>query len=131
MYLDGRLWRFTAGLRHRLVGAVFIGLLSAAAGVLRLILLGWLLGLIFEGAALSELWGPVALVGGTMLMRAVLEYSRNMVAHHTSARVQLSLRRHLYEQVVLLGPAYFGLKRTGDVLVSLVEGVEQLETYFG
>lgn len=131
MYLDGRLWRFTAGLRHRLVGAVFIGLLSAAVGVLRLILLGWVLGLIFEGVALSELWGPVALVGGTMLMRAVLEYSRNMVAHHTSARVQLSLRRHLYEQVVLLGPAYFGLKRTGEVLVSLVEGVEQLETYFG
>ncbi len=131
MYLDARLWRFTEGLRHRLVGAVSIGLLAAAVGVLRLILLGWLLGLIFDGAPLSDLWWPVALVGGTMILRAVLEYVRNMVAHHTSARVQLTLRRHLYEQVVHLGPAYFGLKRTGDVLVSLVEGVEQLETYFG
>ena len=131
MYLDGRLWRFTAGLRHRLVGAVLIGLFSAAIGVLRLIMLGWLLGLIFKGATLSELWGPVVMVGGTMLVRAVLEYARNMVAHHTSARVQLSLRQNLYQQIVNLGPAYFGLKRTGDVLVSLVEGVEQLETYFG
>ena len=67
MYLDGRLWRFTAGLRHRLVGAVFIGLLSAAVGVLRLIMLGSLLGLVFEGAALSELWVPIVLVGGTMV----------------------------------------------------------------
>jgi ATP-binding cassette subfamily C protein CydCD len=41
------------------------------------------------------------------------------------------LRQRLYEQIVHLGPAYFGLQRTGDVLVSLVEGVEQLETYFG
>ncbi|MFP6699826.1 MAG: ABC transporter ATP-binding protein [Alphaproteobacteria bacterium] len=131
MYLDARLWRFTAGLRHRLVWAVSIGLASAAVGVLRLILLGWLLGQIFDGATLAELWGPLALVAGTMGLRAILEYSRNMVAHHTSAKVQLSLRKHLYDQVTHLGPAYFGLKRTGDVLVSLVEGVEQLETYFG
>ena len=131
MYLDARLWRFTAGLRHRLFGAVGIGLLSAAVGVVRLMLLGWLLGLIFDGAGLAELWGPVVLVGGTMLLRAWLEYSRNMVAHHTAARVQISLRQRLYEQIVHLGPAYFGLQRTGDVLVSLVEGVEQLETYFG
>ncbi len=131
MYLDARLWRFTAGLRHRLLGAVGIGLFSAAIGVLRLVLLGWLLGLIFDGAGLTELWGPILLVGGTMILRGALEYSRNMVAHRTSARVQLTLRQRLYEQVVYLGPAYFGLKRTGDVLVSLVEGVEQLETYFG
>ena len=131
MYLDKRLWAFTEGFRHRIVGAVSIGLLSAAVGVLRLILLGWLLGLVFDGAPLAEMWGPVALVAGIMLLRAWLEYSRNMVAHHTSARVQLTLRQKLYDQVVHLGPAYFGLKRTGDVLVSLVEGVEQLETYFG
>ena len=131
MYLDSRLWRFTAGLRHRLVAAVSIGLVSAALGVLRLILLGWLLGLVFDGAGLAEMWGPVALVGAIMILRAVLEYSRNMVAHRTSARVQLTLRQQLYDQVVRLGPAYFGLRRTGDVLVSLVEGVEQLETYFG
>ena len=131
MYLDARLWRFTAGLRHRLVGAVGIGLISAAVGVLRLMLLGWLLGLVFDGAGLGELWGPVVLVGGAMLLRAGLEYSRNMVAHRTAARVQMVLRQRLYEQIVHLGPAYFGLQRTGDVLVSLVEGVEQLETYFG
>ena len=131
MYLDARLWRFMAGLHHRLYGAVALGLLAAATGVLRLVLLGWLLGLVFAGAPLAELWGPVALVAGTMLLRGALEYSRNMVAHRTAARVQIVLRQHLYDKIVRLGPAYFGLKRTGAVLVSLVEGVEQLETYFG
>ncbi|NQV58476.1 MAG: ABC transporter ATP-binding protein [Alphaproteobacteria bacterium] len=131
MYLDARLWRFMAGLRHRLLGAVALGLLAAAVGVGRLVLLGWLLGLVFAGASLAELWGPVALTGGAMLLRGALEYSRNMVAHHTAAQVQITLRQHLYEKIVHLGPAYFGLQRTGDVLVSLVEGVEQLETYFG
>ena len=50
MYLDARLWRFMEGLHHRLYGAVALGLLAAATGVLRLVLLGWLLGLVFAGA---------------------------------------------------------------------------------
>src|SRR5262245_65529129 len=54
-----------------------------------------------------------------------------MVAHHTAARVQERLRRTLYDQVAALGPAHFARARTGDVMLSLVEGVQQLETYFG
>jgi ATP-binding cassette subfamily C protein CydCD len=54
-----------------------------------------------------------------------------MVAHHTAARVQERLRRTLYVQVAALGPAHFARARTGDVMLSLVEGVQQLETYFG
>ena len=33
--------------------------------------------------------------------------------------------------MLALGPGYFDQKRTGDVVMSLVEGVEQLETFFG
>ena len=63
--------------------------------------------------------------------RAALEYSRAMVAHHTAARVQARLRRRLYDHITALGPAHFTRARTGDVTVSLVEGVQQLEVYFG
>src|SRR5205814_9017378 len=37
----------------------------------------------------------------------------------------------LYDHVVALGPAHFAGARTGEVLLSLVEGVQQLEVYFG
>ena len=33
--------------------------------------------------------------------------------------------------LLALGPGYFDQTRTGDVVMSLVEGVEQLETFFG
>src|SRR5438309_8803627 len=54
-----------------------------------------------------------------------------MVAHHTAALVQATLRRTLYAHVTALGPAHFSRARTGDVVLSMVEGIQQLEVYFG
>ncbi|GMQ75073.1 MAG: thiol reductant ABC exporter subunit CydD [Gammaproteobacteria bacterium] len=131
MFLDGRLWQFTEGLRWRIAGAVCVGLLAALVGIGRLALLGWLLARVFAGAPAESLILPVALVAAVMGFRGVLEYWRNMIAHRTAARVQLALRERLFDKVVELGPAHFGLERTGDVLLATVDGVEQLETYFG
>ena len=131
MFIDVRLWEFTHGVRGRIATVVVVGLAAATVGILRLALLGWLVGLLFAGAAFEELLLPFALVAVVMVLRGGFEYWRTMIAHHTAARVQLALRERLYDQVVRLGPAHFGLQRTGDVLLSVVEGVEQLETYFG
>lgn len=131
MFLDSRLWQFTEGLRWRIAGAVSVGLLAALVGIGRLALLGWLLAQVFAGASARSLILPVAAVAAVMLLRGLLEYWRNMIAHHTAARVQRVLRERLFDKVITLGPAHFGLERTGNVLLAMVDGVEQLETYFG
>jgi ATP-binding cassette subfamily C protein CydCD len=131
MHFDPRLWQFTAGARGRIWLTVLVGLAAAAAGIARLALLGWLIGLVFAGTTLDELMLPFALVAGAMALRGVLEYARAMVAHGTSARVQLILRQTVYDRIVALGPSYFGSARTGDVVNAMVEGVDKLETYFG
>ncbi len=131
MYLDRRLWKFTEGLRWRIAGAVLIALISAAVGVARLALLGWLLAKVFRGANVEDLALPFALIAGVMVLRGGLEYWRNMLAHKTAALVQLEIRKRLYDKIIDLGPAHFGLERTGDIIASAIDGVEQLETYFG
>ncbi len=131
MYFNPKLWIFTAGVRGRIWGAVALGLLSTVLGIARLALLGWLLGLVFSGAPLRDLAEGGALVALVVILRGGLEYARLMVAHRTAAAVQVTLRARLYDKVVELGPAFFGLTRTGDVLVSLIDGVEHLEVYFG
>ena len=131
MYFDSRLWAFTAGLRGRLATNVLIGILAAAAGIGRLAALGWLLALVATGAAAADLVPPAVLTALAMLVRAALEHARTMAAHRTAALVQRNLRARLFDQVAALGPAHFGATRTGDVTLALVEGVEQLETYFG
>ncbi len=101
------------------------------AGIGRLALLGWLLARVFRGASLESLAVPILLTAAVSVVRGGLEYARAMIAHRTTAIVQARLRQAIYDQVVALGPAHFTRSRTGDVLVSMVEGVQQLEVYFG
>ena len=131
MYLDRRLWALTAGVRGRIAATVLVGLAAVAAGIARLALLGWLLGRVIAGESLAGLAPAIALTALALAARSALDYARTMVAHHTAARVQERLRQLLYAQVASLGPAHFARARTGDVMLSLVEGVQQLETYFG
>ena len=131
MYLDPRLWAFTRGVRLRIAAAVGLGLLQVIAGIARLALLGWLLGRVFAGAGLSELALLVAATATAVVVRGGLEYVRSMTAHRTAALVQARLRQTIYDHVVALGPAHVAGTRTGEIIVSMVEGVQQLEVYFG
>ena len=131
MYIDRRLWALTEGVRLRIVAAVLIGLLAVAAGIARLALLGWLLARVAAGDGALALAVPVAATAAVIVLRGILEYWRAMVAHETAARVQTTLRERLYAHLVALGPAHVVGGRTGDVTLSLVEAVQQLEVYFG
>jgi ATP-binding cassette subfamily C protein CydCD len=131
MHIEPRLLKFTKGVRGRIAGAVAIGLLSVGLGVARLGLLGWLIGQVFAGKSASELALPIVLIAAVMLLRGAAEHWRAVVAHETAARVQKVLRRTLYDKVASLGPGTVGRQRSGGLTLSLIDGVEQLETYFG
>ena len=131
MYLDRRLWAFTRGVRLRIAGTVLLGLLSVGAGIARLALFGWLLGRVIAGDPLRSLLPLMVVAAAAVVLRGALDYWRAMAAHRTAARVQTALRQAIYERVTALGPAHFTRARTGDVILSMVEGVQQLEVYFG
>src|SRR3989449_1047688 len=117
--------------RSRVVVSAALGLVGVVLGIARLALLGWLLARVFAGAGLSALLLPIAAVVTVIAARSLVEYARTMVAHHTAFRVQARLRQRLYDHLVRLGPAYLTHERTGPVATSMVEGVQQLEVYFG
>ncbi len=131
MYFDLQLWRLTAGLRARIVLAVALGLAALAAGIARFGFLGWFLARVFNGAPLNDLVLPLAGVAGAIALRAVFEHLRTMLAHRTAAGVQERLRGMLFDKIVALGPGWFATERTGGVMLSMVDGVEQLQSFFG
>jgi ATP-binding cassette subfamily C protein CydCD len=79
MHFDFRLWRFTRGVRPRIFFTVLLGIFSTILGVARLALLGWLIGLIFQGQSLSGLVIPIVLTGGSIILRGLFEHWRIMV----------------------------------------------------
>ncbi|WP_119417971.1 ABC transporter ATP-binding protein [Rhodospirillaceae bacterium SYSU D60015] len=131
MHFEPRLWVFTEGVRLRILGAVLIGLVAVGLGIARLGLLGWLIGEIFAGRGPDALVLPIALIAVVMVLRGLFEQWRTMVAHRTAAAVQKRLRRAIYDRIAALGPATIGRQRSGALTLSLIDGVDQLETYFG
>src|SRR5262245_60674191 len=100
-------------------------------GIARLALLGWLLARVIAGDPWPALLRLAALAALATVLRAALDYWRSMAAHRTAALAQTALRQRIYDHVVALGPAHFTQSRTGDVMLSMVEGIQQLEVYFG
>ena len=131
MYLDRRLLTHTRGVRMRIAAAALLGLLAVAAGISRLAFSGLIIAGVLTGAAFSSLIPYLAAVAGFIALRAVFQYLRDMVSQETAARVKAGLHDKLYRHALDLGPGHFDQKRTGDVLLSLGEGVEQLQVFYG
>ena len=126
MYFDIRLWQLTAGLRLRMAGGIVLGLLALAAGIARYVFLGQLLARVFDGAPHGDWIAPATCVGAMVLLRALFDHLRTVQANRASAEVQQVLRARLYDRIVALGPAWFANQRTGGVMLTVVDGVEQL-----
>jgi ATP-binding cassette subfamily B protein len=131
MHFDLRLWRLTAGLRDRITWSVLLGLASLCVGIARFAFLGRFLAGVFRGDPWRALVPPILAAIIAILLRLGLDHARTVIAHNTAARVQEVLRRRLFDKILALGPAWFGAERTGGVMLSMVDGVEQLQTFFG
>ena len=131
MYFDIRLWRLTAGFRLQMLGGVLLGLLALAAGIARFAFLGVALARVFNGAGVAGAAWPLAGAVGVVVLRGLLDQARLDMARRTAASVQTRLRGMLFDRIAALGPAWFAGERTGGVMLSMVDGVEQLQTFFG
>jgi ATP-binding cassette subfamily C protein CydCD len=131
MYFDYRLWRFTEGMRARMAGGILLGLLALAAGILRYVFLGQMLARVFAGDPWQRWAEPAGAAVAMVVLRALLDHWRTLQANRCAATVQQVLRGRLYDRIVALGPAWFANQRTGGVMLTVVDGVEQLQTFFG
>jgi ATP-binding cassette subfamily C protein CydCD len=131
MSLTWRLFQLTQGFRGRLTVAALLGLGASIAGIGRLALSGYALALVFQGHPFASLLLPLLGVLGCIGIRAVLEYAKEAMGNRTAGEIKIRLREQFYTHVLTLGPGHFNEERTGDVVLAMVEGVEQLETFLG
>ena len=131
MYFNLRLFGMTKGLRLRILVAAVAGLLTVAASIARLALTGIVLAKVFQGDSFSTLVLPLGILVVLILVRGALQHFRDNVSYKTAAETKVALRQRLYQHALALGPGHFDRRRTGEVTTFLVDGVENLETFFG
>ncbi len=132
MHLDPRLLAYTHGVRLRILLASLLGLLAMGAGVARLAVAGVVIvQVIHEGAAFDTLMAPLIAMAVLIVLRSVFQYLQELVSHHTASLIKVQVRERLYQHCLALGPGYFDQSRTGDGVLTLADGVERLEAFFG
>ena len=132
MYLHPRLLALAADVRWRIIISAIVGMLAVAAGVARLAVAAVIIVEVVRGNATFEsLTWPLVIMAALIVARAGLQYLQEVMSHHTASLVKVKLRERLYEHSLALGPGHFDAARTGDALMSLAEGVERLEAFFG
>ena len=132
MYLHPRLLSLASDVRWRIIISAVVGMLAVAAGVARLAVAAIIIVEVVRGNATFEsLTWPLVIMAVLIVVRAYLQYLQEVMSHHTASMVKVKLRERLYEHSLALGPGHFDSSRTGDALMSLAEGVERLEAFFG
>jgi ABC-type multidrug transport system fused ATPase/permease subunit len=131
MYFDTQLWHATSGFRGRILAAMALGLLALAFGIARFVALGWLLARLFGGEDPVALLPGLAVLVAIVFARMALEYARARIAHGTAAAIQERLRVAVFDKLIALGPAWLDANRSGGLVISTVDGIEQMQTYFG
>ena len=93
-------------------------------------LIAWAIDRLAAGRGLPGAGFWLALAGAAAVRMVCTEAAARM-AHKASRAVKLALRRKIYAKLLRLGPAYRQQVNTAEVVQAAVEGVDQLESYFG
>ena len=131
MKIDWKLLRAVPGVRVLLAVTVS---LSAATGML-IILQAWYLSRVISDVFLAHqaLQQVALLLAGLLAVivtRAAMSFGSDAAASHIAGHIKTHLRERLYTHLLALGPSYTKGERSGELINTIVEGVESLNSYF-
>lgn len=132
MMMDKRLLGMVPDSKKFIAGNVACQWISMVANAALVFTLGWLLGQLLEGRPVSS---SLPFAGGIALVALVVRWfalrAAARMSHLASRQVKSTLRRALFDKLYTLGASYRQRTSTAQVVQVAVEGVDQLEIYFG
>jgi ABC-type transport system involved in cytochrome bd biosynthesis fused ATPase/permease subunit len=115
-----------------IAGNVVCQWVSLMANILLMASLAKMLATLSQGAPEAGLiFGVFGMAAGALLLRAVCTLLSARMSYLSSKAVKRTLREKIYRKLLSLGPSYQEQVNTSEVVQVAVEGVDQLETYFG
>lgn len=118
--------------RRRTIASVACGTLSGALAVAFFVLLGAAVDAVFVGGrTLAGLRSLFAGLAALALARAGATWLGEVTAHAAAGDVKIAIRDGLVRALLRRGPRGASAERTGELVNTLVGGVESVEAYVG
>lgn len=107
--------------------------LKTVANIVMIFILSNLLAQILDGKAFDfkSLLPYLGAIAAVMLVRYLCGYASSQTSFFASSEVKKVLRQKMYKKLTRMGASYSEKVSTSEVLQVFVEGVDQLELYFG
>lgn len=132
MMIDKRLIALVPESRRYIAANVALQWVALGANILLVGAVSGLLATLWQGhVTAARLGGTAALALAALTVRFVSAVGAARMSYLSSKTVKARLRTLLYEKLLRLGTAYREEVQTSAVVQVAVEGVDQLEIYFG
>lgn len=110
---------------------VFFQWISLLCNIVLMFGISLFLSQLSAGADLAVWKNSIWVLLSALAIRYACTSLASRVSHHAAQQVKQLLRTMIYEKLLRLGLAYQQKARTSEVVQLAVEGVDQLEVYFG
>ncbi len=135
MMIDKRLIGTVSGSMKYIIGNVIFQWCSLLANIVMMTGITRFLAIIYTDRANEALWSAgqvtIAVILAAIAVRFVCTLGASRMSFLSSKAVKRTLRAQIYEKLLRLGASYNEQVQTSEVVQVAVEGVDQLETYFG
>lgn len=132
MMMNKRLIDFVPESRKYIAGNVALQWVSLLANIGMMTAITQLLAALFGGTADdAQLAGTAILAALAVAVRFACTTGASRMGFLSSRTVKKALREAIYQKLLRLGASYNEQVKTSEVVQVAVEGVDQLETYFG
>ena len=132
MMINKRLIGTVAESRKYIAGNVVLQWCSLAANIAMMFSITSLFAGLYYGNTNSHtLWTTAVVVLLALFIRFLCTTGASRMSYLSSKAVKKTLREKIYEKLLRLGASYNEQVKTSEVVQVAVEGVDQLETYFG
>ena len=132
MMINKRLINTVKESKKYIAGNVICQWVSLAANITMMVAIAGMLQGLFDGSAGETQIALTALIAAVaVVVRFVCATTASRMGYLSSKAVKKTLREMIYRKLLLLGSYYKEQANTSEVVQVAVEGVDQLETYFG
>ena len=132
MMINKRLIGTVAESKKYIAGNVILQWCSLTSNIALMLSISRMLAELFRGSASVQLFTVTGIVVILALaVRFFCSIGAAKMGYFSSKAVKKSLREKIYQKLLRLGSSYNEQVKTSEVVQVAVEGVDQLETYFG